>query len=93
MCTGQLPPSFVEYARRDGAAGVIVTACRDGGCEFRFGTRWTEERLNGQREPHLRASVARERVAFVQADRGDEAALRDAIDALRARVAVEVSHV
>ncbi|MDH4062638.1 MAG: hydrogenase iron-sulfur subunit, partial [Aquincola sp.] len=51
MCAGQLPPSFVEYALRDGAAGVLVVACREGGCEFRTGERLTAERLRGQREP------------------------------------------
>ena len=28
ICTGMLPPSFVEYALRGGAAGVLVTGCR-----------------------------------------------------------------
>jgi coenzyme F420-reducing hydrogenase delta subunit/ferredoxin len=87
LCTGQLPPSFVEYALRDGAAGVLVAACREGGCEFRFGTRWTAQRLDGTREPHLRAAVERERVAFEQADRGDEGALREALQRLRTRIA------
>ena len=85
LCTGQLPPSFVEYALRDGAAGVLVAACREGGCEFRFGTRWTGERLHGRREPHLRASIEHERVAFAEADRGDEGALHSALGGLRAR--------
>jgi ferredoxin/coenzyme F420-reducing hydrogenase delta subunit len=87
LCTGQLPPSFVEYALRDGAAGVLVTACREGACEFRFGTRWTEQRLAGTREPHLRASVERDRVAFAPAGRDDEGALGDALDRLRVRIA------
>ncbi|MBK9360850.1 MAG: hydrogenase iron-sulfur subunit [Rubrivivax sp.] len=37
ICTGQLPPSFVEYALRDGAAGVLVASRREGGCAFRAG--------------------------------------------------------
>ncbi len=83
LCAGQLPPSFVEYALRDGAAGVVVAACRDGGCEFRFGARWTAERLRGAREPHLRASVDAERVELVYAGRGDEAELAQAVAGLR----------
>ncbi len=86
MCTGMLPPSFVEYALRDGAAAVLVTGCSEGGCEFRLGQRWTAERLTGAREPHLRASVPREQVAAVWADAGDESALRAALRALRERV-------
>ncbi|MCW5635736.1 MAG: hydrogenase iron-sulfur subunit [Rubrivivax sp.] len=96
LCTGQLPPSFVEYALRDGAAGVLVAACREGGCEFRLGERWTRERLHGVREPHLRAGVAGvagvggeligERLALVFADTGDEPTLAAALQRLRQRV-------
>ncbi|MBX3636916.1 MAG: hydrogenase iron-sulfur subunit [Rubrivivax sp.] len=86
VCAGQLPPSFVEYALRDGAAGVVVAGCRDGGCAFRLGARWTAERLAGQREPHLRADVPAERMCLVAADAGDEAVLREAVAALRVRL-------
>jgi ferredoxin/coenzyme F420-reducing hydrogenase delta subunit len=90
LCAGQLPPSFVEYALRDGAAGVVVAACREGGCEFRFGERWTAERLAGAREPHLRNSVERERVELVFAGNGDESALQRGVDSLRQRIAAAV---
>ncbi|MFT3818059.1 MAG: hydrogenase iron-sulfur subunit [Rubrivivax sp.] len=86
LCAGQLPPSFVEYALRDGAAGVLVAACREGGCEFRLGERWTAERLAGRREPHLRAQVPPERVELVYAGPGDEALLAAALQRLRRRV-------
>ena len=86
LCTGQLPPSFVEYALRDGAAGVVVATCREGGCAFRLGQRWTAERLAGQREPHLRQHVPAERVELVAAGPGDEPLLSAAIDRLRVRV-------
>lgn len=56
-CTGMLPPSFVEYALRTGADGVLVTGCPPDDCEYRFGTRWTAERFAREREPQLRASV------------------------------------
>ncbi len=86
VCTGQLPPSFVEYALRDGAAGVLVSGCRPGGCEFRLGTRWTEERLLGLREPHLRAEVPRERLEVAWADPGEDLTLQRALERLRERV-------
>jgi hypothetical protein len=57
-----LPPSFIEYALRSGADGVVVTGCRDGGCEFRLGMEWTRERLTRNREPELRALVPLERI-------------------------------
>ncbi|MDE2613697.1 MAG: hydrogenase iron-sulfur subunit [Burkholderiales bacterium] len=86
LCAGQLPPSFVEYALRDGAAGVLVAACREGGCEFRLGERWTVERLQGLREPHLRARVPAERVELVHAGPGDDALVAAALARLRVRV-------
>jgi coenzyme F420-reducing hydrogenase delta subunit len=91
LCTGQLPPSFVEYALRDGAAGVLVAACREGGCEFRLGERFTAERLHGLREPHLRRQVSAERVELVFAGPGDEALLAAALQRLRRRVRSSVT--
>jgi coenzyme F420-reducing hydrogenase delta subunit/ferredoxin len=88
LCAGQLPPAFIEYALRDGAAGVLISACAPGGCEFRLGSRWTAERIAGTREPHLRESVPRDRLALAWADAGEDAALADALDALRLRLRV-----
>jgi ferredoxin len=83
VCTGQLPPSFVEYALRAGAAGVIVTGCREGDCAFRLGQRWIEQRLLGEREPHLRAGVAREALRVVWPRPAEPMAVARALDALR----------
>jgi len=82
ICTGQLPPSFVEYALRDGASGVIVASCRDGGCAYRLGARWTAERLTGQREPHLRPATAAA-LRRVEADAGETPALQASVQAMR----------
>ena len=86
-CVGMLPPSFVEYALRGGADGVLVTGCREGGCEFRLGQRWTAQRLAGDREPYLRASVPAHQWNTVWADAGDEAAVRAALAELGRRTA------
>jgi len=86
ICTAQMPPSFIEYALRDGAAGVLVTACLEGGCAYRLGQRWTAQRLQGTREPHLRTGVPGEQLATAWADCGDADTLRSALDALRARL-------
>jgi len=87
MCTGQLPPSFIEYALRDGADGVLVSGCSEGGCEFRLGQRWTAERLTGLREPHLRDSVPRDQLELAWADAGGESTLQAALLGLRQRLA------
>jgi len=83
ICIGMLPPSFIEYALRGGAAGVLVAGCRAGGCAFRLGNRWTEERLAGMREPHLRASAPGKSLRIAWADRGEEARLAVVLDDLR----------
>jgi len=85
LCAGQLPPSFVEYALRSGADGVLVSGCAGDGCHFRLGDAWTEQRLAGQREPHLRASVPRERVRTVWTASG--ARLAHELDQFRAALA------
>ena len=66
-CAGMLPPSFIEYAFRLGADGVVVSGCRESDCEFRLGDKWVQDRMSGSREPRLRAAAPRERIAVVWA--------------------------
>lgn len=77
-CSGMLPPSFVDYALREGARSVLVSGCREGACEFRLGQRWMEARLRSEREPHLRHGVPA-RWRTVWADAGEEARLAEAL--------------
>jgi ferredoxin/coenzyme F420-reducing hydrogenase delta subunit len=86
-CAGMLPPSFIEYGLRAGAAGVMVAACTESDCEYRFGVAWTMQRVAGEREPRLRRGVDRTRVALLRARREDAAALESGLDAFRARLA------
>lgn len=94
MCAAQLPPSFVDYALRNGRAdGVLVSGCRDGDCWFRFGTDWIEQRFGGSREPHLRTRAARERVRVTWAGATDLDRLRADLERYRAdlrRLALDV---
>ena len=83
LCAGQLPPAFVEYALRDGAAGVLIQACAPGHCAFRDGATVLHERLHGAREPHLRPAVPRERWAMVRADAPDGHALEPILERWR----------
>ncbi|MGE4071307.1 MAG: cytochrome b N-terminal domain-containing protein [Lysobacterales bacterium] len=73
LCIGQLPPAFIEYALRAGAAGVLIVGCHSGGCAFRWGEALTAQRLSGQREPHLRSSVPGARWQMLRAGPGEEA--------------------
>ena len=56
-CLAMLPPSFVEYALRNGARSVKAVGCAEGECAYRLGTALSEERFSGRREPRLRAAV------------------------------------
>ncbi len=79
-CIAALPPSFIDYAlSRDLADGVVVTGCRDGTCEFRYGTQWTEQRIARERDPYLRKRVPRERLRVVWASAREGRRLRAAI--------------
>ncbi len=86
ICTGMLPPSFVDYALRDGAAGVLVSGCAEGACEFRLGQRWASQRLQREREPRLRALDEPERLAVAWVDAADASSLRSALEHLRQRL-------
>jgi len=63
-CTAMLPPAFIDFViTRGHADGVFLTGCAEGDCHYRLGTRWTEQRLAGVRDPYLRQRVPRERIA------------------------------
>ncbi len=75
-CSGMLPMSFIDFALRNGADGVFVSACRTGDCYHRLGNRWTRRRLSGQHKPELRDRVSRQRVYFYQGAAADTAKLQ-----------------
>jgi ferredoxin len=87
-CLGQLPPSFIDYVlSKDLADGVLLAACTDNNCYFRFGERWTSQRIARQRDPHLRARVPAERLATCQTGPLGRRKLESAIKDLTASVA------
>lgn len=62
-CIGMLPPSFVDYVlRRERVDGVLITGCPPEKCYHRLGSVWTEQRVEGTREPHLRTKAAKARL-------------------------------
>jgi ferredoxin/coenzyme F420-reducing hydrogenase delta subunit len=82
-CIGMLPPSFVDYALKRGAAGVMVAGCAAGDCEHRFGDRWLAARLSGERMPRARLAGNPARVRLLD-DAGDERRLAVELAAFRA---------
>jgi coenzyme F420-reducing hydrogenase delta subunit len=63
---------------------VLVTGCQTGACEYRLGNQWVEARIAGEREPHLRVNVPRERVAIVWAGPHERDALVQGLERFRA---------
>jgi ferredoxin len=55
-CLAQLPPSFIEYALRNGAKRVRAVGC-EGECAYRLGMDLAKERFSRERMPRLRPSV------------------------------------
>ena len=86
LCSAQLPPAFIDYALRRGARGVVIASCPEHDCEYRFGARWTLERIAGRREPRSRTTSNEPRLLVVQAARGEEARLVGAVAAWRAQL-------
>ena len=73
-CTGMLPPSFIDYALKKGADGVLITGCREGDCYYRLGDQLIRQRITGEREPRLVQRADRSRIRYfwaAQAERGD----------------------
>lgn len=86
-CTGQLPPSFIDYVISHHLAdGVVIAGCTDNGCHNRFGGKWTAARLAGERDPYLRARVPRERVVTIWAGRRGSAELHSQVATLAQRL-------
>jgi coenzyme F420-reducing hydrogenase delta subunit/quinol-cytochrome oxidoreductase complex cytochrome b subunit len=83
-CISALPPSFIEYALQElGADGVMVTGCGMGDCHYRLGNLWMEQRIRGEREPHLRPHVDRERIRVSWASRTNAQALARELEEFR----------
>ena len=74
-CAGWVHPLLVERALRAGAREALVVSCGSS-CRYRDGANWTEERLQGKREPKLRSDkVDAERVSLAHFDRSQRRTL------------------
>ena len=86
-CVAMLPPSFIDYVVSRGLAdGVLLAGCAPGDCYHRLGDRWTEERIEGKRDPWLRERVPRARVAVSWVARADSRRRAADVAAFRARL-------
>ncbi|MBF0161573.1 MAG: hydrogenase iron-sulfur subunit [Magnetococcales bacterium] len=82
-CSGMLPPSLLDFALKKGAAGVVVAGCREGDCFHRFGNRWVNARLRGERKPHLFAGTERERITVFWGGKAESHELLERVRSFR----------
>lgn len=68
------------------ADGVFLTGCAEGACQHRFGIAWTEARIAGERDPHLRKRVPLERLEKLWVGPGGEPELDRALEAFATRL-------
>ena len=62
-CVGMLSPSFLDFVLARGHAdGVLLAGCRGGECHYRLGDALAQQRIDGSRDPSLRARVPRDRI-------------------------------
>jgi ferredoxin/coenzyme F420-reducing hydrogenase delta subunit len=86
-CVGQVPPSFLDWIlSRRLTDGVFISGCAAHDCYERLGDRWTEQRILGQRDPHLRDRVPRSRIALHWHNAAGRRAVARALDAFRDRL-------
>lgn len=83
-CSGWVSPRLIEHCLQNGAGGILIVGCGPGEQVFREGSAWLKQRLAGSRRPILRKRrIDVTRVQFVQFDRTQPGALREAAQAFR----------
>jgi F420-non-reducing hydrogenase iron-sulfur subunit len=64
-CTGRLEVEMFLKAFEDGADGVIVAGCEEGGCHFKEGNLIAKRRVNYTRELLAESGLEKERLRMV----------------------------
>lgn len=64
-CIGWVHMRVVELALQRGAREVVLAGCGISSCQFREGGHWTQQRLQGQREPALRSDGSKQPVRVI----------------------------
>jgi F420-non-reducing hydrogenase iron-sulfur subunit len=64
-CTGRLEPEFYMKAFENGADGVLVAGCLEGGCHYIDGNLFAKKRVNGVRDILEESGIEKERLRMV----------------------------
>jgi len=84
-CAGWVQPLMIERTIRQGASGVLIASCPPDRCAYREGAEWERLRIEGVREPALRADKLEPgQVQLVALDRTRKAELIRTAERFRA---------
>ena len=87
-CVAMAPPSLFDFVLSQNLAdGVVIAGCSESACFNRLGVAWTQQRIDGTRDPYLRARVPRERIATIWASALDTGRVAAEIAAFVAKIA------
>ncbi len=64
-CTGRLEVEYFLKAFENGADGVLVAGCLEGGCHFQDGNLWAKRRVNYASEILEEIGIKKERMRMV----------------------------
>ncbi len=64
-CTGRLETEYFIKALENGADGVLVAGCLEGGCHFAEGNLFAKRRVNYVRDMLLEIGIEKERLCMV----------------------------
>jgi F420-non-reducing hydrogenase iron-sulfur subunit len=64
-CTGRLEPEYYMRAFENGADGVLVAGCLEGGCHFIEGNLCAKKRINAVRELLHESGIEKERLRMI----------------------------
>jgi F420-non-reducing hydrogenase iron-sulfur subunit len=65
MCSGRVDPTFILKAFADGADGVLVAGCLEGGCHFVEGNLCAKRRVDYTRDMLAEIGLEKERLRMV----------------------------
>ena len=78
-CTGRLEVEYFMKAFENGADGVLVAGCLEGGCHFQNGNLWAKRRVNYAREILTEIGIEKERLRMVNVSAAEARPLADKI--------------
>jgi F420-non-reducing hydrogenase iron-sulfur subunit len=64
-CTGRLEPEYYMRSIENGADGVLIAGCLEGGCHFIDGNLYARKRVNAVREILEESGIDKERLRMV----------------------------